>query len=86
MVHALGGLTMYGGLILCLLGGIFLLLHGFRESVGWGLAMLFVPFVSLIFLILHWSKAKNAFFLQLWGMGIMFAGAIAFHAHLPWPL
>jgi hypothetical protein len=86
MVHALGALVMYGGLILCLVGGIFLLLHGFKESLAWGLGMLFVPFVSLIFLILHWSKAKNAFFLQLWGMGIIFVGAIAFHAHLPWPL
>lgn len=37
-----------GGYLGCLIFGILLLIAGFTESVGWGLAMVFVPFVSLI--------------------------------------
>ena len=86
MIHALGAITIWGGLILMMLGGLFLLLHGFRESILWGLGMLFVPFVSLIFLVLHWNKSKNAFFLWLYGIGFVLLGAVAFSAKLPWPL
>ena len=74
------------GIALLVVGSIFALLAGFRESVLWGLGMLFVPFVGLIFLVMHWSKAKNSFFLQLYGLGFLIAGAIAFDANLPWPL
>jgi hypothetical protein len=86
MVNALGALVMWAGLILLLVGGVFLLLHGFKESILWGLGMLLLPFVSLVFLILHWDKAKNSFFLQLYGLGFLIVGALAFQAKLPWPL
>jgi hypothetical protein len=86
MVHVLGALTMWAGMLLLVVGGLFLLIAGFRESVLWGLGMLFLPFVSLIFLVLHWGRAKNSFFLQLYGIGFLIVGALAFKAKLPWPL
>ena len=48
-------------------GGIWFLIVTFQESVGWGLGCLFVPFVSLIFLILHWDVAKKPFLVSLLG-------------------
>ncbi len=45
--------------------GIWFLVVAFKESVLWGLGCLLVPFVSLIFLIIHWQDAKRPF---LWSL------------------
>jgi hypothetical protein len=47
--------------------GIQLLIAAFRTSVLWGLGSLFVPFVSLIFVIMHWNVAKKPFLRSLLG-------------------
>jgi FtsH-binding integral membrane protein len=44
--------------------------------VLWGLACLFVPIVSLFFLIVHWSKARRPFFLQLLAFVLFLVGFI----------
>jgi len=54
-----------------------MLIAAFRESVLWGLACLFLPIVSLFFLIVHWSEAKRAFVVQLLGVGFLLAGLIS---------
>jgi hypothetical protein len=82
-MHTLGALVMWGGLILLLVGGLMFLLSAFSESILWGLGVLFVPFVSLAFLILHWGRAKDSFFLQLWGLALVMLGVLAFKVHLP---
>ncbi len=75
------------GLILLVIGGvasfatgIWFLVVAFQQSVLWGLGCLFLPFVSLIFLIVHWAEAKRPF---LWSLaacvplliGAMLSGA-----------
>ncbi|MBX3161672.1 MAG: hypothetical protein KF773_37270 [Deltaproteobacteria bacterium] len=82
-MHTLGALVMWIGLILLLVGGLMFLLSAFGESILWGLGVLFVPFVSLAFLILHWRRAKDSFFLQLYGVGLVVLGVLAFKVHLP---
>jgi hypothetical protein len=62
------------GSLIVLIGSILFLIAAFRESILWGLACLFISPVSLFFLIVHWSKAKNAFFIQLAGLGLMVLG------------
>lgn len=64
------------GAVLALIGGIGLLIAGFRESVLWGLGMLFLPVVSLIFVLLHWREAKNPFLLQILGVGLVIASSL----------
>lgn len=75
------------GWVVAVVGGIMLLVVAFKESVLWGLGCLLVPFVALIFLIMHWSQAKNAFFVQLAGMALIFialvAGAMLGVHHVP---
>jgi len=61
-------LVFYGGVALMLLGGIWFLVRAFQESLWWGLACLICNFPSLIFLFLHWNRAKEPFFLQLVGL------------------
>ena len=70
----IGGLLILLGLILFVIGGFWFLVAAFRESVLWGLACLFVPIVSLFFLIVHWSKARRPFFLQLLAFALFLVG------------
>lgn len=46
------------GIILSLIGGLWIVVNAFRTSVLWGLGSLFVPFVSLIFAILNFAENK----------------------------
>ena len=61
----------YIGIFIVIIGGIGLLIAAFKTSIIWGLACLLVSPVSIIYLILHWSEAKNPFFLQLAGLVII---------------
>ena len=64
-------------LLLCLgalcvvIGAILLIVAAFRESVGWGLAVIFIPFASLVFLFKHWDAAKVAFLFQAGGIALV---------------
>jgi len=62
-----------GGIIM-FVGGIMFLIVAFKESVLWGLGSMFVPFVSLVFLIKFWGQAKRPFFIQLAGLPFYFIG------------
>jgi hypothetical protein len=64
------------GGIISLIGGIWFLVVAFRETIWWGLGSIFIPFVSLIFLIIHWSDAKKPFFVSLLGAVIVVIAAI----------
>lgn len=65
------------GSLIAAIGGIWLLVAAFGESIWWGLASLFVPFASLLFVILHWSKAKAAFCLGLLGTCVAIGGVVS---------
>src|SRR6476619_178941 len=66
------------GLLLAFIGGIVLLVAAFQENVWWGLASLFLPFASLVFVMCHWSRAKVGFALSMLG-SVILVGA-CFHA------
>jgi hypothetical protein len=83
MVHTIGLLVVLAGFAMLFLGSLSFLLAEFRESPLWGIAGLLLPVVNLVFLILFWKKAKDAFFLELWGFGTIMLGALAFHVHVP---
>ena len=74
---------MWAGIVLLLVGGLCFLIAAFRESLLWGLGVLFLPIVPLIFLILHWQRAKGPFFLQLYGVGFVLLAVLAMSARLP---
>lgn len=64
------------GLLISLVAGLWTLILAFQDHWGWGLAYLFVPFASLVFIILKWSKraVRRSFFLGLGGTLLMFLG------------
>lgn len=62
------------GIAACVVGGLWLLITAFQESVGWGVACLLLPIVSLIFVFLHWEDAKKPFLIGLAGNLLLIAG------------
>ena len=73
-MEVIGLILVAVGLIVALVGGIWFLVVAFQESVIWGLGCLFVPFVSLVFLVMHWDKAGKPFLIELAGIVPMFLG------------
>lgn len=64
-----------GSIVLLVLGGLLMLVSmatnvwiivlAFQESVAWGLGSVFIPFVSLIFVIQFWQETKRPFLIGL---------------------
>lgn len=71
----IGGLT-------ALLGGVLLLVAAFRESILWGLSVLFLPFGNIIYTCVHWREAKTGFLVNLAGIAIAI-GAVLTIPDLP---
>lgn len=76
MLTLIASVFVVVGVLLLLVGGISFLVAAFRESAVWGLACLFLPLASLAFLILHWARSKDAFFLQLYGAGFVIVASL----------
>jgi len=72
----MGTALYFLGLILCLVGGIWILINAFKTSILWGLGALFVPFVSLIFAIMHWDENKKPFLISLAGIVVVVVGVM----------
>ena len=64
------------GFIIFLIGSFGYLIATFRTSIIWGLSCLFLPFVSFIFLFVHWKNASKPFFTSMMGIAIIFLGVL----------
>jgi hypothetical protein len=64
------------GSVLGFIAGIWLLVVAFRQSILWGLACLLIPFVSLLFVIVHWSEARSPFLLSLLALVPIILGVV----------
>lgn len=62
--------------LISLIYGIILLIRAFQVSVLWGLGYLFIPFVSLVFIIVHWQTAKDPFLKSLLAIPFMIVGVL----------
>lgn len=69
------GLLVFACLV-SLVGGVMMLVAAFRESALWGLAVMFIPFASFVFLFLHWDRAKTPFLVSLAGAGLAFGAML----------
>ena len=58
------------GMILALIGGLWLLVTAFRVSILWGLVCL-IPFGGLVFVVTHWDESKEPFLTSLVGCVII---------------
>ena len=63
------------GAVLAFVGAIGVLLAAFRTGMLWGLALLLLSPLSLIYLVLYWQEAKRPFFLEMIGIIIMYSSS-----------
>ena len=70
----IGGLVALVGVLFLFLTHIWLLIRIFEQSVGWGLASLFLPLAGLIAVAQFWEKTKRSFVGQMVCVGILFVG------------
>jgi hypothetical protein len=55
----LGTILMVVGWIGSIIFFIQILIHAFKRSVGWGIASLLIPIVSLVWAAKHWDELKK---------------------------
>ena len=69
------------GLVVMIVGGIWLIVAAFRVSPGWGIGCLVGSFIcgliNLIFICSHWQEAKKPFLCYLAGVALFVASAMA---------
>mgnify|MGYP003420903175 FL=1 len=68
-------IILYVGLGIFIIGGIGLLIAAFRTNILWGLAVLLIAPVAVIYLIVHWQDAKGPFKTQIFGFLIVLFSA-----------
>jgi hypothetical protein len=64
------------GLVFAIVIKVWFLAAVFGESVGWGLASIFLPFGALVALIKFWDKTQRPFVAHLISMGIILVGVL----------
>lgn len=75
-METVGLICLVIGLLIALFYGIKLLIIAFKTSILWGLGSLFVPFVSLIFIFMHWEKTKSPFLRSLLSIPFFIIGSL----------
>ena len=75
--HLIGNNTLNmilvgAGFVVFLIGSIEYLITTFRVGILWGLCCILLPFVSFVFLIVHWKVAAKPFFVSMLGVAIIF--------------
>lgn len=62
------------GIVLSLVGGLWIVVNAFRTSVLWGIGSLLIPFVSLVFALMNFAENKVPLLLCVVGMVLIFMG------------
>lgn len=70
--NLLNTILVISGLIVFLIGSVGFLIATFRAGILWGLSCMFLPFVSFIFLFVHWKTAAKPFLISMLGIAILF--------------
>ena len=64
------------GVLVNIVCGFWIIFQAFRVSVGWGLAVMFIPFASLVFVYKNWSDTKTPFLAGLGGSLLVIISAM----------
>jgi hypothetical protein len=68
-------LLLVGG-VLILIGSVMFIVNAFKVSVAWGLGVLFLAPVGLVFLVKNWRESKMSFLLSLAGGALVIVGVL----------
>ena len=75
-MNAIGTALIIASIIISFYYGLILMITAFEAGILWGLGYLFIPLVSVIFVILHWEDAKSPFLKGLLALPLAIAGLI----------
>lgn len=59
------------GLCVAFVGHLLVLNSAFKTSVMWGLAALFIPFATLVYVAKNWEETRRAFMCWIGGFAVM---------------
>ena len=76
----MGFIVLCIGLVIMLVGFIWIVVNAFKTSVLWGLGAFFIPLVAQIFAIMNWETNKTAFLTWLAGLVLYIVGIVMY-----WP-
>lgn len=71
----MGTFLVVVGVVLALVGGIWLLIEAFRENIWWGLGTLLTGVVGLIFAVVHWDRGGRPLITEVAGIVVVALGA-----------
>lgn len=69
-------LILYAGLGIAFFGTVGMIMTAFRTSLPWGLGVVLLPPVVIVYLMSHWQEAKGPFKIQI--VGLLIIGAFAY--------
>ena len=72
----LSAILVLAGGALVFIGSVMFLVKAFRVSVAWGLGVLFLAPIGLVFLVKNWQESKVSFLLQLGGAALLVVGVL----------
>ena len=72
----IGTIVVFVASLAVMVAGIVTLVLAFRQSLGWGLLVLFVPFANLYFLFRLWPETKRVVQVMLVGLGGLLLGLV----------
>ena len=72
----IGVILVLGGLLM-MVGGIWLLVMAFKESLVWGFCCLFLQIAQPIFICTHWDRSWRPLLLSLFGFATVVAAVFA---------
>jgi hypothetical protein len=55
---------------------VWLIILGFQRNIWWGIGMIFIPLVRLIFVCMHWRQSWVPFLVGFGSIVLLVAGAI----------
>ncbi len=72
----LAAVLLLVGAVLILIGCVMFIVNAFKVSVAWGLGVLLLAPVGLVFLVKNWKESKVSFLLQLGGVLLVITGML----------
>jgi len=52
-------------IIIAMVSYLWLMVEGFKKHIVWGIGIFFIPFISIVFAVVHWKEAKKPFLINL---------------------
>jgi len=73
-MDAVGIALLIFGLLANVVCGIWMIVISFRKHIGWGLAVIFLPFGLWIYAITDWRRANRPFLIHIAAVIMMVSG------------